>query len=113
MGKIKIIFLGLLGALFFLLGLYYQEHDPARSISYWYLGTGTWSAAVLYYALLHRYKEITSFLFGLLILHAGVLLILTDKPSNPKLLGFLVFTSGVVVVLGSGLSDYLRRKKAD
>jgi len=99
------ILLAALGALFFFLGLYY------RNISYEYLGIGTWLAGIIFYAVFPKYKEIASLVLGLLILHAGVILLLIEKLSNPKLLGVLIFTSGIVVVLGSGFSDYIKKRK--
>ncbi len=107
----KKLILGLIGAAFLLLGLYYRIYDPAKSsVSYEYIGIGTWSAGIIYYLIIQRYREIASFLLGLIILHVGVILLLLDKLSNPKLLGALVFISGVVVVLNSGISDYMRRR---
>lgn len=108
----KMIFIGLLGALFFMAGLYLNITDPnASHLSLQYFGFGTWIAGIVFFALYPKYKEIISFLLGLLVLHAGVLLILKDQYSNPKLLGFLVFTSGVVVVLSSGFSEYMKNRK--
>jgi len=112
MNRKKIIFIGLLGAVFFLAGIYLRIIDPEKGvISFEYLGIGTWIAGIVFFVIYPKYKEIVSFIIGLLILHAGVLLILKDQYSNPKLLGFLIFTSGVVIVLSSGLSDYLKNRK--
>lgn len=111
MNRKKIIFIGLLGAVFFLAGIYLRIIDPEKGvISFEYLGIGTWIAGIVFFVIYPKYKEIVSFVIGLLILHAGVLLILKDQYSNPKLLGFLIFTSGVVIVLSSGLSDYLKNR---
>jgi len=108
----KMVLLGLLGAAFLSLGLFYRLYgQDGSSISYEYLGIGTWSAALIFYMLFPRYKEVTFLIMGLLVLHAGVLLILKDHYSNPKLLGLLVFTSGIIVVLGSGFSDRKKDKK--
>ncbi len=113
MSKKKIVFLGLVGALFLLLGLYYRIYDPVKSnISYEYLGLGTWFAGLIYFTLFRKYKEVTSLILGLLILHSGVIL-LFEKASHQKLLGLLVFTAGIVVVLNCGFSDYLKRRKAE
>ncbi len=113
MNKLKIVFLGLLGAVFLLLGLYYRMYEPVKSaISYEYIGIGTWSAGLIHYTLFQKYKEVTSMILGLLVLHAGVLLLLKEELSNPKLLGFLVFTAGIIVVLNSDFSDYMNRRKA-
>lgn len=112
MTKSKKIFIGLLGAAFLLIGLYYRFYDPAvNSISYEYLGIGTWIAGIVYYTLYDGHREIVSFILGLLILHAGVLLILVDELSNPKLLGALVFTGGIIIVLASGFSEYIKNRK--
>ena len=113
MSNKRIYILAILGAVFFFLGLYYRVYDPAKSVSYEYLGIGTWLSGLIFYTLIPKYKEITSLVIGLLILHAGVILLLVEKLSNPKLLGFLVFTTGIVVVLNSGFSDYLKRRKME
>ncbi len=106
------IFLGLLGGIFLIIGMYYRIYDPARSIPYEYMGIGTWVAGFVFYMLFPKYKEVTSIILGLLVLHAGVLLLLKENYSNPKLLGLLIFTSGIVMVLSSGFSDYIKRKKS-
>jgi hypothetical protein len=111
MNKKKIVLLGL-GALFLFLGLYYRIYDPAKGVSYEYLGIGTWLAGVMFYAVFPKYKEVASLVLGLVILHAGVVLLLVEKLSNPKLLGLLIFASGIIVVLNCGFSDYLKRRKA-
>lgn len=112
MSRKKMVFVGLLGAIFFFAGYYLSTTDPGKNdISFEYLGIGTWIAGIVFFVIYPKYKEIISFVLGLLVLHAGVLLILKDQYSNPKLLGFLVFTSGVVIVLSSGFSDYLKNRK--
>lgn len=113
MSKFKKVFLGSLGGIFLILGLYYQLYDPGRGIPYGYLGIGTWAAGIVFYTLFPKYKEIAFMVVGLLVLHAGVLLLLKENYSNPKLLGGLVFTAGVVIVLGSGFSDYMKRKRSE
>ncbi len=48
MNRKKIIFMGLLGAVFFLAGIYLRIINPEKSdISFEYLGIGTWIAGVL------------------------------------------------------------------
>ncbi|MBE0521680.1 MAG: hypothetical protein IBX39_05370 [Candidatus Methanoperedenaceae archaeon] len=109
---LKKIFIGILGAAFLSLGLYFRFYDPARyDVSYDYIGIGTWLAGIIYYTLYRSYREIVSLVMGLLVLHAGVLLLLKDGLGNPKLLGALVFTSGIIVVLGSGFSEYIKKRK--
>ena len=105
MNEQKKALLALLGAVFFFAGISYEN------ISFLYLGTGTWISGLIFYVLYPRYREITSMVLGLLVLHAGVLLILKETYTNPKLLGFLVFTVGIVFVLNSGFSDYMRKRK--
>lgn len=112
MSRKKIVFVGLLGALFFFAGYYLSITDPGKKgISFEYLGIGTWVAGIVFFTLYPKYKEIISFILGLLVLHAGVLLILKDQYSNLKIIGFLIFTAGVVIVLSSGLSDYMKNRK--
>ncbi len=107
----KIIFIGLLGAVFLIIGLYFRITDRGTGdIVFEYFGVGTWIAGIIFFTLYPKYKELISFITGLLVLHAGVLLILKIQYSNPKLLGFLVFTSGVVMVLSSGISDYMKKR---
>lgn len=111
MSRLKLVFLGLLGAVFILLGFYYRLYDPAKGISFEYLGIGTWLSGLIFYTLFPKYKEITFFILGLAILHSGVVLLLVEL-DNTKLLGLLVFTAGILVVLNSGFSEYLKRRKA-
>lgn len=100
-----------LGALFLIIGLYYRIYDPDKgNISYEYLGLGTWISGLVYFTLFRKYKEIASLITGLIILHTGVILLLT-RVSNPKVLGLLVFTAGIIVVLNSGFSDYMKKRK--
>lgn len=112
MSKSKKVFLGILGGFFLILGLYYRLSDPGKGIPYEYMGIGTWVAGMMFYMLFPKYKEIASMAVGLLVLHAGVLLLLKESYSNPRLLGALVFTAGVVMVLSSGFSDYMKRKRS-
>lgn len=112
MDRKKIILL-LIGAVFLLAGLYYRLYEPVKSnISFEYIAIGTWSSGLIYYMIFKKYPEIASFLLGLIVLHAGVILILVEKLSNPKLLGVFVFMAGIIVVLNSGFSEYLKRKHA-
>jgi hypothetical protein len=106
----KKIIIGIIGAIFLISGMYYRFYGQGN-ISYEYVGIGTWSAGLIYYTLFYKYKEITTLLMGLIVLHVGVILLLSEKLSNPKLSGVLVFTAGVVIVLGSGFSDYLKQRK--
>jgi len=101
----KIAFLAVLGSIFLFSGIYFA--NPAFA----YLGAGTWLAGLIYFTLFAGFKEITSIILGLLVLHAGVVMLLKENTSNMKLLGFMIFTIGIVFVLNSGFSDYLKKKK--
>jgi len=107
MEKQRIFILGILGALFFFFGLYYGN------ISYEYLAVATWLSGLIFFLIVPRYREITFLILGLIILHTGVILLLLDQFSHPKLLGFMVFTAGIVVVLNCGFSDYIKKRKAE
>ena len=105
MDKKKIVLLAILGSVFFIAGIFFDK------TSFLYLGVGTWLSCLIYYAFFPRYKEIMSLLIGLIVLHAGVLLLIKETYSVPKLLGFLIFTAGIVIVLDSGISEYLKNKR--
>lgn len=105
MDQKKIALLAILGSIFVIAGIFLYK------TSFIYLGMGTWSSGLIFYALYPRYKEIATLVLGLLVLHAGVLLLLKEEYSNPKLLGFLIFTIGVVFVLNSGFSEYMKMRK--
>ncbi len=106
MNNRRIAILAILGVIFFAAGLYLGNS------SYEYLGIGTWLSAIVFYKLFRDYKEIAALVLGLIILHTGVILLLVENLTHPKLLGFLVFTAGIIVVLNSGFSDYLKRRKS-
>jgi len=101
----KKVFLVILGAVFVSAG------TILNNIPFLYLGIGTWLSCLIFYTLFSNYKEITTLVLGLLVLHAGVLLLLKENYSNPKLLGFLIFTVGIVFVLNSGFSEYMKKRK--
>ncbi|VVB55624.1 Uncharacterised protein [uncultured archaeon] len=101
----KIAFLIILGSVFFFPGFY------SGNITFQYLGLGTWLAALIFFTLFPKFKEVTSIILGLLALHTGVLLISKENLSNTKLLGFVIFTIGIVFVLNSGFSDYMKNRK--
>jgi len=105
MDKKKIALLVILGSIFVIAGKYFDKS------SFMYLGIGTWLSCLIFYAFFPGYKEITSLILGLLVLHAGVLLLIKENFPNPKLLGFLIFTAGIVIVLNSGISEYLKKRK--
>jgi len=102
----KKVILVILGAAFVIAGIIFNN------IPSMYLGIGTLLSNLIFYTLFPRYKEITTMVLGLIVLHAGVLLLLKESYSNPKLLGFLIFTIGVVFVLNSGFSEYMKNRKS-
>jgi len=105
MDKKKIALLAILGSIFVIAGIYFDN------TSFMYLGFGTWSSGLIYYAFFPRHKEIMSLILGLLVLHTGVLILLRERYQNMKLLGFLIFTAGIVIVLNSGISEYMKKRK--
>ncbi len=112
MNNLRKFVIGLLGIIFILIGIYYKIFEPGKNfIPYIYLGIGTWSAGLIYYILFPKYKEVLSLILGIVILHSGVILLLVGNLSFPEILGFLVFTAGIVVVLNSGFSEYLQKRK--
>jgi membrane-bound ClpP family serine protease len=105
MNKKKITLLAILGAIFFIAGIY------SGNINFQYLGIGTWLSGLIFFTFFPKFKEITSIILALIVLHSGVLLMIKDTFSNQKLLGFIVFTIGIVFVLNSGFSDYMKNRK--
>ena len=105
MDKKKIALLVILGSIFVIAGIYFDKS------SFMYLGIGTWLSCLIFYAFFPRYKEIMSLILGLLVLHTGVLLLLKERYPNPELLGFMIFIAGIVIVLNSGISEYLKKRK--
>lgn len=103
----KIALLTILGSVFFFPGIY------SGDIAFQYLGVGTWVACLIFFTFFPNFKEVTSIILGLLVLHTGVLLILKENLSNTKLLGFMIFTIGIVFVLNSGFSDYMKNRKKE
>ena len=103
----KIALLTVLGSVFFFPG-FYSGNIPLQ-----YLGVGTWIATLIFFTFFPKFKEVTSIILGLLALHMGVLLILKENLSNTKFLGFMIFTIGIVFVLNSGFSDYIKNRKKE
>ncbi|MCX9084628.1 MAG: hypothetical protein OIN87_07525 [Candidatus Methanoperedens sp.] len=105
MDKKKIALLAILGSLFVIAGIYFNN------MSFLYLGIGTWSSGIIYYVFFPGHKEIMSLILGLLVLHTGVLILLRETYQEMKFLGFLIFTAGIVIVLNSGISEYMKKRK--
>jgi hypothetical protein len=105
MDKKKIALLAILGSIFFVAGIYFDKN------SFIYIGIGTWSSGLIFYVFFPRHREIMSLIIGLLVLHTGVLILLRETYQDMKLLGFLIFTAGIVIVLNSGISEYFKKRK--
>ncbi len=101
----KIALLAVLGSIFLFSGIY------SENIAFVYLGVGTYLSGLIFFTFFPRFKEVTSLILSLLVLHTGVLLLLKENISNIKLLGLLIFTIGIVFVLNSGFSDYMKNRK--
>lgn len=101
----KIIVLAVLGAVFFAAGVF------SENSAFVHLGLGTWLSGMIFFLCYPRFKEVTSLILGLLVLHTGVLFVLKDKILDASLFGLLLFIIGIVFVLNSGFSDYLRNRK--
>ena len=106
----KMYYLAMLGAFFFLAGVVISL-DYANGRPFVYFGIGTWAATGLYYGIMARHPEITAFIIGLIILHTGVLLIFKGNLSYPEEFGLVTFVSGILVLLNSGFSVYMRKLK--
>ncbi|MFQ6118586.1 MAG: hypothetical protein ACE5KE_01725 [Methanosarcinales archaeon] len=108
MNKTKLYILIAFGAIFLAIGIY----KFAITISYWYIGIGTWIAIIIFILLFPRYKEIASLLLGLIILHSGVLLIIIGSELNSlEIIGLITFIAGIIVALNSNFSEYIREHK--
>ncbi|MFQ6071540.1 MAG: hypothetical protein ACE5KT_02415 [Methanosarcinales archaeon] len=114
MNKTKLYILMAFGAIFLAIGIYKFAitKNIEKSISYWYIGIGTWIAIIIFILLFPRYKEIASLLLGLIILHSGVLLIIIGSELNsPEIIGLITFIAGIIVALNSNFSEYIREHK--
>lgn len=101
----KIIILEVLGGLFLISGLYFGN------ITFQYLGLGSLVSGLIYVLCYPRFKEVTSLIIGLLVLHTGVLFILKGNITNVSLFGLFLFIAGIVFVMNSGFSDYMKNRK--
>lgn len=104
----KVYVLAVLGILLTLVGAYRKTTGGGEELLY--LGIST-LGAVLIYLSIARFREITSFFLSLIVLHSGVLLLFVEELEHPKLLGSIVFASGVVLVMASNFSEYLQARR--
>jgi hypothetical protein len=105
----KIYILAVLGIILTVIGAY--SSATAGTTELLYLGISTLAAIGIYHTIITRFKEITSFILALIVLHSGVILLLVDQLNHPKILGSIVFACGVVFVMSSNFSEYLKNKK--
>jgi len=102
--------LAALGILFLLAGIIISL-DGQDGSSFIYFGVGTLTATLLYYGIVAGRPQISSFIVGLIILHTGVLLIVKGELVYTSEFGFITFVSGILVLLNSGFSEYMRDRK--
>jgi len=102
--------LAALGTLFLFAGIL-MSLDGQDGSSFIYFGVGTLTATLLYYGIVAGRPQISEFIVGLIILHTGVLLIVKGELIYPSEFGFITFVSGILVLLNSGFSEYMRDRK--
>ena len=104
----KIYFLIALGAFFLLSGILIST-GSGDGLPFIYFGTGTWIATLIYYSVMIKHPQVTSFILGLIVLHTGVVLIVkTDYPGE---IGLITFICGIIVLLNSGFSEYIKDRR--
>ena len=108
-GLKKIHFLAILGGIFLFAGIAMNMGGKDGS-SFIYFGIGTWFASAVYYGTL-AVRQITAFLVGLIVMHTGILLILKGEFIYPTEFGFITFVCGILVLLNSGFSEYMKERK--
>ena len=104
----KLHFLIALGAFFLLSGILISTKG-GDGLSFIYFGTGTWIATLLYYSVMVKHPSVTAFILGLIILHTGVVLIV--KTNYPGEIGLITFICGIMVLLNSGFSEYMKDRR--
>ena len=102
--------LAALGTLFLLAGII-MSLDGQDGSPFIYFGVGTLTATVLYYGIVAGRPQISAFIVGLVVLHTGILLIVKGELIYPSEFGFITFVAGILVLLNSGFSEYMRDRK--
>jgi uncharacterized membrane protein len=102
--------LAALGIVFLFAGIL-MSLDGQDGSSFIYFGVGTLTATLLYYGIVEGRPQISAFIVGLIILHTGVLLIVKGELIYPSEFGLITFVSGILVLLNSGFSEYMRDRK--
>jgi hypothetical protein len=109
----KMYYLAALGIIFLLAGVVISL-DSGEGKEFIYFGVGTLAATVLYYGIMASNPQIIAFIIGLIVLHTGVLLIVKGELTYPTEFGIATFVAGILVLLNSGFSEFMRdRKKKD
>jgi hypothetical protein len=109
----KMYYLTALGIIFLLAGII-NSIEGGEGKEFIYFGVGTLAATVLYYGIMAANPQIIAFIVGLIILHTGVLLIIKGELTYPTQFGIVTFVAGILVLLNSGFSEFMRdRKKKD
>jgi uncharacterized membrane protein YphA (DoxX/SURF4 family) len=106
----KMYYLILLGVVF-LLGGIMVNIETGETSPYLYFGIGTLVATALYYGIVEKRPQITAFIIGLIVMHSGILLIIKGELTYPIEFGLVTFISGILVLLNSGFSEYMRDRK--
>ncbi len=104
----KLYFMITLGAFFLLSGILISTRG-GDGLPFIYFGTGTWIATLLYYSVMVKHPQVTAFILGLIILHTGVVLIV--KTNYPGEIGLVTFICGIMVLLNSGFSEYMKDRR--
>ncbi len=102
--------LAALGIVFLLAGILLSM-DGQDGSSFIYFGLGTLAATVLYYGIVAGRPQISAFIVGLVVLHTGILLIVKGELVYTSEFGFITFVSGILVLLNSGFSEYMKDRK--
>ena len=103
-------YLILLGAVFLLGGIVINI-ETGETSPYIYFGVGTLFATALYYCIVEKRPQIGAFIIGLIVMHSGILLIIKGELNYPLEFGMVTFISGILVLLNSGFSEYMRDRK--
>jgi len=109
----KMYYLAALGIIFLLAGVVISL-DSGEGEEFIYFGVGTLIATAIYYGIMAKNPQIIAFIIGLIVLHTGVLLIVKGELTYPAEFGIVTFVAGILVLLNSGFSEFMRdRKKKD
>lgn len=106
----KLYYLTALGVIF-LLGGSIEYASGGDGHQFIYFGIGTLVATTLYYSIMVNIPQIAAFIVGLIVLHTGVLLIVKGELDHPLVFGAVTFTCGILVLLNSGFSEFMKNRK--